>query len=102
MATTLQAITVGPQIMRLAGHPVDISPGAEASGRFSTTFAPLWQHTRIGKLRVSQFNPVCEVHFIQPRNALVVGSSIGKKNSMRISSRLTSRGVPSVAIVVNN
>jgi hypothetical protein len=39
MATTLQAITVGPQIMRLAGHPVDVSPGAEASGRFSTTFA---------------------------------------------------------------
>jgi hypothetical protein len=40
--------------------------------------------------------------FAQLLNACAVGSSIGKKNSIRISSSVTSRGVPRVAIAVNS
>jgi hypothetical protein len=41
-------------------------------------------------------------YFTQLPNACAVDSSIGKKNSTRISSSVTSRGVPSVAMVVNS
>ena len=77
-------------------------PRSRGLGPVQHDFCALMATHEDRQLQVSRFNPVCEVHFIQPRNALVVGSSTGKKNSMRISSRLTSRGVPSVAIVVNN
>jgi hypothetical protein len=42
-----------------------------------------------------------QAYTAQARKITSVGSSIGKKHSMRTSSKVTSRGVPSVAIVVN-